>query len=198
MKNALIALLITTGAMACADNRPAQNPTTTTTTNAASTTTVATTPHDSVAPTTTTATTAAETPTAVSGDTGTSSVTTAGSTSSMTSSDPSNGAPILGSTRSTAANDSSGTATSKTTSTLTPMDQGGSKGDRDITAAIRRDVVGDKSLSFSGKNVKIITKDGHVTLRGQVKTDAEKATIDTKARNAAGVLDVDNQLEVKK
>ena len=80
---------------------------------------------------------------------------------------------------------------------LTPMDQGGGK-DRDITAAIRRSVVADGSLSWNAKNVKIITVAGKVTLRGPVKSDAEKATIEAKTKAAAGVTEVDNQLEVKK
>jgi osmotically-inducible protein OsmY len=77
------------------------------------------------------------------------------------------------------------------------MDQGGGK-DRDITAAIRRSVVGDSSLSFNAKNVKIITVAGKVTLRGPVKTDAERTNIEAKAKAALGVTEVDNQLEVKK
>ena len=82
--------------------------------------------------------------------------------------------------------------------TLTPMDQGGSKGDRDITAAIRRSVVGDGSMSWDAKNVKIITQGGKVTLRGAVKTDAEKTAIEAKTKAVAGVTSVDNQLDVKK
>ena len=80
---------------------------------------------------------------------------------------------------------------------LTPTDQG--KGnDRDITAAVRRAIVGDKSLSFTAKNVKIITVNGKVTLRGPVKSDEEKSAIEAKARSAPSVAEVDNQLEVKK
>lgn len=80
---------------------------------------------------------------------------------------------------------------------VTPMDQGGGN-DRDITAAIRRSVVGDKGLSFTAKNVKIITVGGKVTLRGPVKSDDEKSAIESKAKSTAGVSAVDNQLEVKK
>jgi hyperosmotically inducible protein len=80
---------------------------------------------------------------------------------------------------------------------LTPMDQGGGA-DRDITAAIRRAAVGDKALSFTAKNVKIITVGGKVTLRGPVKSDEEKSLIESKAKAATGVSSVDNQLEVKK
>lgn len=81
--------------------------------------------------------------------------------------------------------------------TLTPMDQGPSEGDRKITQLIRQAVVKDSSLSFTAKNVKIITIGGKVTLRGPVKTDAERSAIEAEAKNVAGVSQVDNQLEVK-
>jgi hypothetical protein len=81
---------------------------------------------------------------------------------------------------------------------LTPMDQGGSAAERNITAAIRKGVVGDKSLSFTAKNVKIITTGTKVTLRGPVKTDEERSAIEIRARQTPGVTEVDNQLEVNK
>lgn len=81
---------------------------------------------------------------------------------------------------------------------LTPMDQGGSEAERNITASIRKGVVGDKSLSFTAKNVKIITNGTKVTLRGAVKTDQERSAIELRAKQTAGVTDVDNQIEVKK
>ena len=80
---------------------------------------------------------------------------------------------------------------------LTPMDQGGSEGDRKITQQIRQAVMKDGSLSFTAKNVKIITINGKVTLRGPVKTDAERSSIEAAAKNVAGVAQVDNQLEIK-
>lgn len=80
---------------------------------------------------------------------------------------------------------------------VTPMDQGGGN-DRDITAAIRRSVVADGALSFTAKNVKIIVSGGKVTLRGPVKSDAERSSIESKAKSTSGVSEVDNQLEVKK
>jgi len=79
---------------------------------------------------------------------------------------------------------------------LTPMDQGGSESDRSTTQKIRQAVVGDKGLSFTAKNVKIITVNGRVTLRGPVNSAAERASIEAKARDVAGAQ-VDNQLEVK-
>ena len=80
--------------------------------------------------------------------------------------------------------------------TLTPLDQGGSKADRTITQQIRKAVVGHKGLSMDAKNVKIITQDGVVTLRGPVKSAAEKATIADVSTKTKGVKRVDNQLEV--
>src|SRR5438874_146336 len=65
--------------------------------------------------------------------------------------------------------------------TLTPPDQGGSGADRDVTAAIRRAIVDDDSLSTNAHNVKIVTIDGVVTLRGPVNTAAEKAALVAKA-----------------
>src|SRR6185295_11652683 len=50
--------------------------------------------------------------------------------------------------------------------TLTPMDQGGSVSDRELTAAIRREIVKDDTLSSNAHNVKIVTRDSVVTLRG--------------------------------
>ena len=81
--------------------------------------------------------------------------------------------------------------------TVTPMDQGGSEADRDLTAAIRRAIVADDALSTDAHNVKIITQDQVVTLRGPVKSAAEKAAVAAKAQQAKGVKRVDNQLEVK-
>jgi len=81
--------------------------------------------------------------------------------------------------------------------TLTPMDQGGSAAERNITASIRKGVVSDKSLSFTAKNVKIITTGTKVTLRGPVKNDQERSAIEARAKQTAGVTEVDNQLEIK-
>ena len=81
--------------------------------------------------------------------------------------------------------------------TKTSGDQSNSSQDVKITAAIRRAVVRDRSLSMTAKNAKIITANGMVTLRGPVKSDAEKAKIVELAQSAAGNAKIDNQLEVK-
>lgn len=79
---------------------------------------------------------------------------------------------------------------------LTAMDQGNSEIDIDMTQRIRKAVM-DADLSFTARNIKIITRDGHVVLRGPVNTAAEKDAIFKLATSNAGAGHVTNQLEVK-
>jgi hyperosmotically inducible protein len=79
---------------------------------------------------------------------------------------------------------------------MTPVDQGENATDLKLTQQIRKAVMGDKSLSFTAKNVKIITLNKKVTLRGPVKTAAERSSIEAAARKVAGAGMVDNQIEV--
>jgi hyperosmotically inducible periplasmic protein len=81
--------------------------------------------------------------------------------------------------------------------TRTSGDQSNNPEDVQLTATIRRAVVKDHSLSATAKNVKIITADGVVTLRGPVQNEAEKTKIAELAQSAAGNAKIDNQLEVK-
>lgn len=81
--------------------------------------------------------------------------------------------------------------------TKTSGSQSNKAEDIKLTAAIRRAVVSDHSLSMMAKNVKIITADGVVTLRGPVKNAAEKTKIAQLAQAAAKGVRIDNQLEVK-
>lgn len=71
------------------------------------------------------------------------------------------------------------------------------RSDRDITQQIRRAIMKDKSLSTYAHNVKIITQDGQVTLKGPVRSDDEKTAIEAKATEIAGQNKVSNELEVK-
>ncbi|MDB5386985.1 MAG: transport-associated protein [Planctomycetaceae bacterium] len=80
--------------------------------------------------------------------------------------------------------------------TKTPIDQNENDADIKTTADIRKRVVGEKDFSVSARNVKIITADGKVTLRGPVKTQKERDTIEQIARDVAGKDKVDSQLEV--
>lgn len=70
--------------------------------------------------------------------------------------------------------------------------------DQALTRQIRKAVIDDKSLSTYAHNVKIISRDGKVTLRGPVRSDEEKQAIASLAAQAAGdPNNVDNQLTVK-
>jgi hyperosmotically inducible protein len=80
---------------------------------------------------------------------------------------------------------------------VTAEQQSNEKGDMELTRKIRREVVKDDSLSMMAHNVKIISANGAVTLRGPVKTDREKTAIADIAQQIAGADKVDNQLEVK-
>jgi hyperosmotically inducible periplasmic protein len=84
---------------------------------------------------------------------------------------------------------------SKTESTA---DQGkNSLSDRELAAHIRRDVVKDKNLSSYAHNVKIIADHGKVTLKGPVRSDDEKRTVEEYARKYAADGSVTNELSVK-
>ncbi len=71
------------------------------------------------------------------------------------------------------------------------------KSDTKIMADIRREVVKDKSLSTYAHNVKIVSRQGKVTLRGPVHTDQEKTTIEQYATKVAGDGNVTNEITVK-
>jgi osmotically-inducible protein OsmY len=81
-------------------------------------------------------------------------------------------------------------------SALTPIDQGESEADRTITQRARQRVVEQEGLSVNGKNVKIITQDGVVTLRGPVNSQQEKLSIVQMVSGVEGVRRVNDQLDV--
>ena len=81
--------------------------------------------------------------------------------------------------------------------TETSGDQSNSSADLKITQAIRQALVKDSELSMTAKNIKVITNNGQVTLRGPVKNAQEKAKIDQLAKSAAGGAQIDNQVDVK-
>ena len=79
----------------------------------------------------------------------------------------------------------------------TSGDQSNSSEDLKVTQAIRQVLMKESELSATAKNIKIITNNGQVTLRGPVKNAQEKTKIDQLARSAAGGAKIDNQLDVK-
>ena len=68
--------------------------------------------------------------------------------------------------------------------------------DRDLTKRIRQSVVGDKSLSTYAHNVKVIAQHGQITLKGPVRSDDEKRTVEAKATEVAGAGNVTNQITI--
>ena len=81
--------------------------------------------------------------------------------------------------------------------TKTSGDQSNSSADLKITQAVRQALMKDGELSTTAKNIKVITANGQVTLRGPVKTAQEKARVTQIAKSAAGGAQVDDQLDVK-
>ena len=69
--------------------------------------------------------------------------------------------------------------------------------DREMAQKIRQSIVSDKSLSSYGHNVKVIVRNGMVTLKGPVQSEEEKKKIESKAADVAGADRVSNKLIVK-
>jgi osmotically-inducible protein OsmY len=80
--------------------------------------------------------------------------------------------------------------------TLTPMDQKNNPSDLKITQEIRQALMKDE-YSMDAKNIKVITRNGTVTLRGPVKTAAELEKISVLVKAMSGIKGIDNQLQVK-
>ncbi len=74
--------------------------------------------------------------------------------------------------------------------------QKNNKSDIQISADIRKAIVGDKTLSTYAHNVKIVTRGGMVTLKGPVRTDEEKSSVEAKAKEVAGADKVTSQVTV--
>lgn len=92
--------------------------------------------------------------------------------------------------------DNTGINKRDTSPRITADQQGQTKEDREITQKIRQAVDDEKSLSTYAHNVKIITLDGMVTLRGPVRSEDEKRTIEEKAAQIAGKDKIKNEIEV--
>ena len=118
------------------------------------------------------------------------------------------GAPVLGRAQNQSAQDQSSSPSSTApdnsarnkdhNNTPTADQQPANKSDTEITRDIRQAIVSDKSLSTYAHNVKIITQNGAVTLKGPVNSDEEKQTVASKAAEVVGGPDkVTNQLTVK-
>jgi hyperosmotically inducible periplasmic protein len=80
--------------------------------------------------------------------------------------------------------------------TVTADQQKENATDRDLAKRIRQSVVADKSLSTYAHNVKIVAQGGQVTIKGPVRSEAEKTAIETKATEIAGPGKVSNQITI--
>ena len=85
----------------------------------------------------------------------------------------------------------------KDTNESTADRQKDNRSDRDITQQIRKAITNDKSLSTYAHNVKVVTQNGQVTLKGPVRSDEEKRAIEAKAMEIAGESKVTNELDIK-
>jgi hyperosmotically inducible protein len=71
------------------------------------------------------------------------------------------------------------------------------RSDLEITQQIRKSIISDKSLSTYGHNVKVITQNGMVTLKGPVRSEEEKKAVEAKAAEVAGADKVTNEIDVQ-
>ena len=89
------------------------------------------------------------------------------------------------------------TTTAPSTRTEPSNPTGQSKEDGRITADVRKAIQDDSSMSADAKNCTITTVSGVVTLQGAAASQAEKDSVEAKARAVSGVKRVDNQLKIK-
>ncbi|MFN0241969.1 MAG: BON domain-containing protein [Planctomycetota bacterium] len=79
----------------------------------------------------------------------------------------------------------------------TAQDQSNESGDLALLQNVRQALVNDDALSFNAKNVKVIVRNGDVTLRGVVKDAAEHERVVSLTRACAGVRSVIDQIETE-
>lgn len=91
-----------------------------------------------------------------------------------------------------------GSVTSKKAIGVTAEHQSNDEADVEITRKIRQAVVKDDSLSIYAKNVKIITVDGLVVLKGPVRHDKERRKVEAIAHEVAGLENVTSEIEVSR
>ena len=68
--------------------------------------------------------------------------------------------------------------------------------DRDLAKNIRQALMHDKSLSTYAHNVKVIVEHGVVTLKGPVRSEEEKRSVEVEAAKLAGAENIKNELTI--
>lgn len=81
-------------------------------------------------------------------------------------------------------------------SDMTAEEQSNSQQDLALTRQIRQAIAEDDSLSTTAKNVKIISREGRVTLSGAVSSTTEKDRVEQIAERYAGAARVNNELQL--
>jgi osmotically-inducible protein OsmY len=84
----------------------------------------------------------------------------------------------------------------RTAGAVTADQQKNNTSDVEMSRQIRRSIIADKALSTYAHNIKIVTQQGKVTLRGPVRTEGEKATVEAKAAAVAGAANITSEVTV--
>jgi hyperosmotically inducible periplasmic protein len=79
----------------------------------------------------------------------------------------------------------------------TADNQSNATADRATTAKVRKAIMADKTLSTYAHNVKIITSNGQVTLKGPVKSEEEKQQVASDVTSVISADNLVNELTVK-
>jgi hyperosmotically inducible protein len=98
--------------------------------------------------------------------------------------------------QSTPADNTKNNQRDRDTGRATADQQKGNRSDVEITRQIRRSITDDKALSSYAKNVKIVTQNGNVTLRGPVRSDEERKSVEAKAADIAGTGHVKSEIQI--
>ena len=104
--------------------------------------------------------------------------------------------PVLSAGAQTAPDNTKANKPDRAKGAATADQQKENAGDREIAQKIRRALMDDKSLSTYAHNVKVIAQDGQVTLKGPVRSENEKTTVEAKATEVAGAGRVTNQITI--
>ena len=75
--------------------------------------------------------------------------------------------------------------------------QQNNRSDLEITRQLRKALEADKSFSTYAHNIKVITQNGQVTLKGPVRSEEEKRAVEAKAAEVAGEGKVTSELTVR-
>jgi osmotically-inducible protein OsmY len=83
------------------------------------------------------------------------------------------------------------------TGAVTAGQQKENQGDRELTANIRKALRDNKELSTYAHNLKVVSRDGMVTVKGPVRSQEEKKTVESIATEIAGTGKVKSMISVQ-